>query len=42
MHQPDSTPLQNAASPSDQSEGFSNFPMAANEALGGSFGGSSW
>jgi hypothetical protein len=42
MHQPDSTPLQNAASPTDQSEGFMGFPMAANEALGGSFGGSSW
>lgn len=42
MHRNDSTPLVNAATPSDNQEGFGGFPMAANEALGGSFGGSSW
>jgi hypothetical protein len=40
MYQQDNTPLVGAATPSSSYEGFS--PMAANEALGGGFGGANW
>ena len=42
MHRQDSTPLVGASTPG-QSEGFQSVPMAASDALGGSFGGfSNW